>query len=508
MPFFVSNNNSEANVETWTYETYADSGYTTGVFVGFHQEGGGSGRRGNWVVDGVLNAGSVPDFAFTDDSSAQTGTPKTITLRTNKLRDLKQISGTNQRLIHLDLSSWDRLTTINCGENVTNAMQRFTGITFSDVMEDKIVTFRLAGASPSQGTRIKYWDLSSFKNMGGYFGPNRTNPSLVETIFVWPTGHTGNGWNGNGTNTNDRFNLEANYMTGNLDLSWLPNNGFNVSTFDISSNGFSAFTFPPTNNFCARSAWFDIDFSSSMDNTSTTGLYMDLSPLSGTNADSDLIISNNTTLTGISWLGNMTSISEIQMDNTALANEFIDFDNLGIEIYQNVGMSSMLSATTCTFKDQTTSSTGSIAMQDSNWTGTINLTGMTNTRNLSIYNNPNLTNILLPASIITWVNNGSTGGPWSNEVAFGAYGCDLGYIDFTVMSGATFDSSDTIYLYDNNMTAAEVNHILVDFDTIGWSGVTLDISGTNAAPDGTSGGFDGLTARNNLTGKTWTVTTS
>lgn len=61
------------------------------------------------------------------------------------------------------------------------------------------------------------------------------------------------------------------------------------------------------------------------------------------------------------------------------------------------------------------------------------------------------------------------------------------------------------------MTAAEVNKILVDIDTISDSvstGRTLQIHGTNAAPDSTSGGYDGITAKNNLITKGWTVTTS
>ena len=505
MPFFNSNNNSEANVETWEYQTFADSTYATGVYVDFHQEGGGSGRRGNWVVDGVLNAGTNPVFNFADVNPTQTGTPKTILLRTNKVRDLKQISGTNQRLINLDLSTWERLTTIDCGESVTNAMLYFTGITFSDVMEDKIVTFRLGGASPSQGTRIKYFDISTIKNVGGYWEPYRTEPSGVETVIVWPTGHTGDGWNGNGQNLNDRFYLEGNSMEGNLDLSWLPTNGFNVSTFDISSNSFSAMTFPPTNNFCSRSGWFDIDFSGCMD-SSIPNLHLDLSPLSGTNSNSDLDISSNPTLTGVTWFKDLTSISEIQMDNTALDNSIIDFQAHNLEIYQYVGMSNMTASTVVNFVDQVTVASGALAMYNSDWTGTLNLTGMTNTRNLSIYSNPNLTDILLPISTQTWVDFGVTGTPWSNKKSFEAYGCDLGYIDFTIMSGGTFDSSSTIYLYDNTMTATEVNHFLTDFDNIGWTGVTLDISGSNSAPDGSSGGFDGITARNSLTGKTWSIT--
>lgn len=56
---------------------------------------------------------------------------------------------------------------------------------------------------------------------------------------------------------------------------------------------------------------------------------------------------------------------------------------------------------------------------------------------------------------------------------------------------------------------AHINEILVRFDLAGAVNGTLNISGgTNAAPDGTSGGFDGVTAKANLIGKGWTVTTN
>ena len=64
------------------------------------------------------------------------------------------------------------------------------------------------------------------------------------------------------------------------------------------------------------------------------------------------------------------------------------------------------------------------------------------------------------------------------------------------------------------MTAADVNHILVDFVTIatsnptGWDSIVLNIGGTNANPDTTSGGYDGLAAIATLTGLpyNWTIT--
>jgi hypothetical protein len=68
----------------------------------------------------------------------------------------------------------------------------------------------------------------------------------------------------------------------------------------------------------------------------------------------------------------------------------------------------------------------------------------------------------------------------------------------------------TIGLEDNNMTSGEVDNMLVNFSGLsntynpqGWTGVTLDISGTNAAP-----GTAGISAINSLTGtpNNWTIT--
>ena len=83
---------------------------------------------------------------------------------------------------------------------------------------------------------------------------------------------------------------------------------------------------------------------------------------------------------------------------------------------------------------------------------------------------------------------------------------DLGYEDST---GLTFSSSASIQLDNNNMTAAEVNQWLVDLDSnLGAGSGVIDIDGSNAAPDGTSGGYDGLTAKSNLQANGWTVNTN
>lgn len=89
--------------------------------------------------------------------------------------------------------------------------------------------------------------------------------------------------------------------------------------------------------------------------------------------------------------------------------------------------------------------------------------------------------------------------------------CDLEYVDFTSLSQMTNGNSRQFLLQDNSMTAAEVNHILVDLDGLssgGYTGRVINIAGTNAAPDGSSGGYDGLTAKSNLQTKGFTVTTN
>ena len=134
---------------------------------------------------------------------------------------------------------------------------------------------------------------------------------------------------------------------------------------------------------------------------------------------------------------------------------------------------------------------------------------------LRLNGNSNLTNISFPSTPRTFLNlNSSLTGR-----ALALHSCNLGYVNFLPLSSATMNVGSSfgasIGLEDNAMTAAEVNHILVDFSGMsntynpgGWTGVTLDINGTNAAPDITSGSYNGVAAINSLTGtpNNWTIT--
>ena len=128
-------------------------------------------------------------------------------------------------------------------------------------------------------------------------------------------------------------------------------------------------------------------------------------------------------------------------------------------------------------------------------TGTLDLSGLTGLGGLlQLRNNSNMTGITFPTSAVT-----------TTQLQMNA--CDLGYVDIT---GMTFSSAIDFDMSNNSMTTAEVNHMLVDMDNTfpGTGTGTIDISGTNAAPDGSSGGYDGTTAKANLIANGYTVTTS
>jgi hypothetical protein len=131
------------------------------------------------------------------------------------------------------------------------------------------------------------------------------------------------------------------------------------------------------------------------------------------------------------------------------------------------------------------------------------------------YSNSGITNIIFPNSSKFFKNDSN----FESGGAFSLYGCNLDYIDFKTLSGATLVSGVTqgvpiISLRDNGMIADDVNHILVDFsgnatyNPTGWSNINLNIGGTNADPDSSSGGYDGLAAISFLTGSpyNWTIT--
>jgi len=95
---------------------------------------------------------------------------------------------------------------------------------------------------------------------------------------------------------------------------------------------------------------------------------------------------------------------------------------------------------------------------------------------------------------------------------FSGQACVLGHTNLVDVMNWTDGVFVSIALQTNAMVVAEVNEYLVEFAVqvaaLGTSSGSILIAGTNAAPDGSSGGFDGLTAKTDMIAAGLTITTS
>ncbi len=136
-------------------------------------------------------------------------------------------------------------------------------------------------------------------------------------------------------------------------------------------------------------------------------------------------------------------------------------------------------------------------LQNNDLLTSLDIGTLTNLKNINIHTQTLLTSITLPSTTtpceVTYIED--------NPV--------LGYIDFKSMSNLTDVNNAVVNVASNNWTATIVNQVLVDLDTIssaGYTGRTITIDGTNAAP--TVGPPDGLTAKASLMIKGFSVTTN
>ena len=197
-----------------------------------------------------------------------------------------------------------------------------------------------------------------------------------------------------------------------------------------------------------------------------------------------------------------------QINNLIGNHDLSMFPNLGG--FFTIDSNSSLTGITHTASTQTFTKYG---IHSCNLIGTLDLSMLSGLGgNFSCSFNSNLNNVIFPNTTGTFKNA-------SNNIfnrAFSIDACNfLGSLNFWALSGITMDVNSTygaeIRLQNNNMSQSDVDNYLLDFSGITtnninrWSGVTLDISGTNAAPSTT-----GLAAVNYLTGATaqWTVTTN
>lgn len=391
------------------------------------------------------------------------------------------------------------------------------------------------GYSPTTFTRyqISSCDITGNHDMTGLVG-------LGGVVYLFNNSNLTGITHTASTQTFTSYHFYDCNITGNHDVSML--SGLGGSFFGTGNPNLTGITHGPSNPFTSYQVY----------NCNLTGNH-DLSMIT---LGGSVSFQNNPNLTGITHSGSSQNITSYIADTCDLTGTH-DISMLSgltgfIQIYGNVNLTnilypsvdiagSKLSAYSCGFignHDMSAlSGVGSIelysnvfmtgvthapstqaglySIQGTNLMGTLDISMLTG-RDTSIrtYNTSGLTDIIFPVTTGTFLNTFSSSG----TKAFNLEGCDFGYINFYPLSGATMNTGSTygasINLQNNNMTSGEVNHILYDLNAIAtadpskWAGVILDISGTNAAPDGSSGGYDGITAAANLVTNGWTVTTT
>lgn len=398
-------------------------------------------------------------------------------------------------------------------------------------------------------------DLSPLTGLGGNFRA-QLNPNLTQVIF--PTSST----------AFNRFNLYQCNITGILDVSGLSGWG---GTIECQTNPNMTGVNAPTSSTAINAFQFHAcDLTGVQDFTTLTGMgggltfysnpnltgllfgpsslaitsfqcyttnitgTLDLSMLTGFGGS--VKITDNSLLTSITFPTSLTVITSLRLFNNDLTGT-IDLSTLGqistrILVYGNTNMTSLL---------YPAANTGAISEFD------ISNTGLTGTHDMSALQNligsvivgstPSMTGLTFYTTVsATFFDAGASGltsldlTPFNSLIVYRTDASTslatfvaptttgtLTLVDITncalstynIVAGQTFSSSATWSADNNAMAVANVNELLVNLDTLLGAGTgTLSLAGTNAAPDTTSGGFNGSAAKTSLQGKGWTVTTN
>jgi hypothetical protein len=315
-------------------------------------------------------------------------------------------------------------------------------------------------------------------------------------------------------------------LTGTLNLSALTNLG---ARFEVYSNPLlTGLIFPVT----TKTFTFLLAYSCNLTGT------INLSNLTG--LAGNVQFNNNSLLTAILWPASTGTLTRLHLSSTGWIGHC---DLSTVTITTDFEMRSCTALTQLTFKSTEIPGGGwtmnnFLTYSSSNLTGILDvsmfniggtfqiyscdITGLiTNSGNTAALTNTRLDGNLFSGSVdlsdwdirgyfncssntaLTDIVHSANGGSISQ---YYCNACNATYYDLTML---TFSSSATIELQNNAMTATEVNHFLVDLDSILGAGTgIIRIAGTNAAPDLSSGGFDGITAKNNLIAAGWSVTTN
>lgn len=208
---------------------------------------------------------------------------------------------------------------------------------------------------------------------------------------------------------------------------------------------------------------------------------------SGIDLGGSIRMSSNPLFTGFTLGSSSTPTTLLQAFNCGFTGTL---DISALDVTGNV----TLSGNSLTGLTYTASASLSTLLLHNNNFSSLDISGFTGLTTFQANGNSSLATLTLPAS------SGSL-------VKFRVEGCDLPYFDLTNL---TLASNIDLRFDTNNMTTAEVNCMLVDVESIipttGTGSIEAD--GTNAAPDGSTGGCDGDAAVTTISGYGYSVFTT
>ncbi len=466
--------------ETMTFHTNSSSATTFDPVVTLWD-----GERVSWDLgeDSSYEATNNVSHTYSDN-----GDIKKVVLRTSQLGDCQCFQASSDNIVgHLDMSGWDRLAG-PCSNEDFNVLFNLELTAITHTYSPETFTSYKANLCNLTGNH----DLSMFPNFGGQFFIN-SNPNLTGITHTYsPIAFT-------------RYLAYNCDLTGTLDLSMFPKFG---KDFRVYGNpNLTRIIHTATTETFTNYQVYSCDITGNHDISMLHNL--------GTNvgAGFGFTMNSNPNLTGITHTYSPQVINEYTVTSCDITG---NHDVSMLDIAGQFSMGTNPNLTGVTHISASTRTFTNYNLQDCGITGTHDISMFTGLgKTIRMYNNPNLTDVKFPLSTELFYNDVGV------NYAIMLDTCDLDYVNFLPLSGVTMDVNSTygatITLEDNNMSVTDVNHMLVDFDYLsstanpfGWTGVTLDISGTNATPDSSSGGYDGIAALSSLTGATnnWSITTS
>jgi hypothetical protein len=259
-------------------------------------------------------------------------------------------------------------------------------------------------------------------------------------------------------------------LSGNFDMSAI---SMPASTLLQNNTSLTMITFPST-GMCTQFRADNCDLTGTID-------------FSGIDLYGNIQVQSNSNLTGITFGTSSGATSNFQAFNCGLTGT-LDYSAL------DCTGSIVISGNSLTGITYTSTAAGVILTCGLNDFTSLDISGYTGIVSFNCSTCTSLTTLTLPAS---------SGSIYDMRMQ----ACDLPYVDFTNL---TFASNVDFRMFNNSMTAAEVNCVLEDLDaTFPNSGTgKIRIEGTNAAPDGSAGGCNGTAAAANLASEGYNVTTS